>query len=140
MPWPTRRCAGSASRSIWPNSALPVAGSAPIRARSNVVLPAPLRPIRPHISPSRRSNEASRMIGTGPIATLRLDTLSMGRARAELGAADQHLHLLVGERDRRRAVGDHGAVVERQHPVGVARYDVHVVLDEQHGHTADLER
>src|SRR5687767_14159563 len=102
MPWPTRRCAGKVSRSIWPSSALPLAGIAPIRARRSVVLPAPLRPIRPHISPSRRSSDASRMIGTGPIATLRLVTLSMGGAltRAHLGAADQDLHLLVGERDR----------------------------------------
>src|ERR1039458_10043076 len=114
MPWPARRCAGNASRSTWPSSTLPVAGSAPINARSNVVLPAPLRPIRPHISPSLTLNETSRMIGIGPIETLRFATLSMAGPLAsnpELGAADQLLHLAVIQRLGRRAVGDDGAVI-----------------------------
>src|SRR5262249_3940862 len=132
MPCATRRWAGSASRSTSPSVAVPLAGSAPIRARSSVVLPAPLRPIRPHISPSSNSSAASRTIGTGPIATLRFVTLSMRRRLRVLGpgAADEGLHAGIGERHGGRTVGDHGAVVEGEHALGEARDDLHVVLDE----------
>ena len=82
MPNPTRRCGGRASKSTSPSLTLPVAGIAPIKARSKVVLPAPLRPIRPHISPSARSSDALRMTGTGPIETSRSETLSMKPANA----------------------------------------------------------
>src|SRR5688572_6987932 len=123
MPCATRRCGGSARRSIASSSALPLAGSAPIRARMKVVLPAPLRPIRPHISPSLSWSEASRMIGIGPIDTLSAETLSMGRGLrrgAALGAAYQFLHTCIRQRHGGRVVGDHGAIVERQYPVGEA--------------------
>src|SRR3954465_9705083 len=98
-----------------PSSARPRAAMAPMRARSNVVLPAPLRPIRPHMSPSSTSSETLRRIGTGPIATLRFSTLSTGRPRgagvAHLGAADEGLHPRIGEGRGGRAVGDDRAVV-----------------------------
>src|SRR5262245_65201434 len=103
---------------------------APMSARNSVVLPAPLRPMRPHMSPSRTSSDTLRMIGTGPIDTVRSVTLSTGRLPgARLGAADIGLHLRVAERRRGRPVGDHGAVVEGKHAVGEARHDLHVVLD-----------
>src|SRR6187431_1681072 len=114
MPNPTRRCGGRASKSTSPSLTLPVAGIAPIRARMKVVLPAPLRPIRPHISPSSSSSEASRMIGIGPIDTLSAETLSIGRRLLRggaLGAADQFLHTCIRQRHGGRAVGDHGAIV-----------------------------
>src|SRR5262249_29404543 len=126
-PWPTRRCAGRPSRSTWPSSALPVAGIAPISARNNVGLPAPFPPVNPHISPPFNATQAPRMIGTGPIETLRFAPLSMGRLRLRnLGAADQRLHARIGKRDRRCAIGDHGAVVEGEHAIGEARNDLHV--------------
>src|SRR6266446_1662197 len=100
---------------------------APIRARNTVVLPAPLRPMSPHISPSRRSNVASRMTGTRPMATPRPTTLSMGRAPLqdgrELRATDERLNLRIGKRHRGGAVHNHGAVMESEHPVGKARHD-----------------
>src|SRR3981189_1292342 len=131
MPTPPRLWGGGASKSTSSSLPWPVAGMAPIRARSNVVLPAPLRPIRPHISPSARSSAALRMIGTGPIETSRSDTLSMGMPFAlRLGAADEGLPPAIGERGRRRAVGDHRSVVEREHAVGEPRHDLHVVFDE----------
>src|SRR5437879_137608 len=132
MPWARRRWAGSPNRSTWSSSALPLAAMAPISARINVVLPAPLRPMRPHISPSARSSEASRTIGTGPIATSSERTLSIGRPRQHrkvlLGSSDQQLHSGVAERLVRRAVGDQRAVVEREHSFGEAGNDLHVVL------------
>src|SRR5258708_9584555 len=114
MPWPTRLCAGKAMRSMSPNVAVPVAGMAPISARSSVVLPAPLRPIRPHISPVAMARLAPRMIGIGPIETSRPDTLSM--TTLPPGAADEGLDPGIGERHRRPTGGDHGAVLEGQHP------------------------
>src|SRR5262249_44051832 len=96
-------------------------------ARSNVVLPAPLRPMRPHISPSPASSEALRMTDTAPIVTLRSQTLNMALA-VRLRAADECLHARIREREGRRAVRDHGAVVEGEHAIGEPRHDLHVVL------------
>src|SRR3974390_3707443 len=134
MPCPARWCAGSASRSTWPSSILPVAGIAPISARSNVVLPAPLRPIRPHTSPSLTLSDASRMIGTGPIETSRFATLSMAGLldrSFEANAANQFLHLLIRQGLGRCAVGDHGAVVKREYAIGETCNNLHVMLDEE---------
>src|ERR1035437_5863113 len=107
-----------------PRSTLPATGLAPSGARSNVVLPAPLRPMSPHISPSFAASEASRMIGLGPIETLRFDTLSMARPRRggfQPHAADQLLHPRIVQRLGRCPVRDDGAVIARQHPFGETR-------------------
>src|SRR6476619_7199693 len=98
-------------------------------ARSNVVLPAPLRPMRPHISPSASSSEALQMTGTAPIVTSRAQTLSMALAVRLFRAADKCVHARIRERKGRRAVGDHGAVVEGEHAIGEPRHDLHVVLN-----------
>src|SRR5579875_1428300 len=141
MPKLARRCAGRPMRSTWPSNARPLAGSAPMMARSSVVLPAPLRPIRPHICPSVTNRDALRMIGTMPIDTLRFATSSMGGSRGlHLHAGDELLHLRVAERLFRRSVGDHRAFIEGKHAVGEAADDLHVVLDKQHGDLARLER
>src|SRR5262245_9441107 len=124
-----------------PSAAVPDAGNAPIRARISVVLPAPLRPIRPHISPSSIASDTLRMTGTGPIETLRSETLNMrGPQMGPLGAADQRLHLWIGEHRVGLFVRYHCAVVEGQHPIGKAADNIHVVLDEQHGDLSCLER
>src|SRR3569832_1171055 len=116
-----------------PSTALPLAGKAPISARSRVVLPAPLRPMSPHISPSFTTSDAPRTIGTGPMETDRSAMLSMRRsARAHMHAGDQFLHFGIAKRGIRRTVGDHRAVIERQHAVGEVRDDVHNEHDEQH--------
>src|SRR5262245_65845088 len=107
-------------------------------ARSNVVLPAPLRPMRPHISPSASSSDALRMTGTTPIVTSRSQTLSMAFA-VRLRAADECLHARIREREGWRAVGDHGAVVEGEYAIGEPRHDLYVVLDEQHRQSPALE-
>src|SRR6185312_4173151 len=120
---------------------LPSAASAPMTARRSVVFPAPLRPISPHISPSFTASEASRMIGIGPIETWRPSTLSMGASGGlHPDAGDQLLHARLAERLGRRAVGDDGAVVEGEHALRELSHDLHVVLDEQHGDLAALER
>src|ERR1700730_18190024 len=139
MPCNARRCGGKVNKSIGPSSARPLAGMAPMMARNNVVFPAPLRPISPHISPSSSANEAARMIGTGPIDTLRLDTLNIGDSACgavQPGTADQCLNAGIRQRCGRRPVGDHGAVVKCQHTLGEALDDLHVMLDEQHSDLA----
>src|SRR6201998_4677797 len=116
---------------------------APMMARNSVVFPAPLRPISPHISPSSSANEAPRMIGTGPIDTLRLDTLNIGNGACSAlppGTADQRLNAGIGQRYGRRPVGDDGAVVQCQHTLGEALDDLHVVLHEQHSDLAAVQR
>src|SRR5262249_30762683 len=133
--WATRRCGGNTSKSIPPSSAIPLAGMAPMMARNNVVFPEPLRPISPHISPSSSANEAPRMTGIGPIDTLRSDTLNIGdrASRAlQLRAADQSLDTGVRERNGRRSIGYHRALVKCQDSLGEPLNDLHVVLYEQH--------
>src|SRR3974390_276615 len=115
MPCEARLCGGSVNRSTCPSSARPLAGKAPISARISVVLPAPLRPISPHISPSFTASEASRMIGIGPIETLRLATLSMAGAPGrglDLDAAHQLLNLRIIQRLGGRSVSYASSVVE----------------------------
>src|ERR1700733_1971663 len=139
MPCATRRCDGEVNKLVGPSSIKPLAGMAPMTARNNVVFPAPLRPISPHISPSSSANEASRMIGTGPIDTLRLDTLNMGNGACSAlppGAADQRLNAGIAQRFGRRPVGDHSAVVKCQHALGEALDDLHVVFHEKYGDLA----
>src|SRR5918911_628983 len=100
----------------------------PMMARISVVLPAPFRPMRPHISRSETSSDASRTIGTGPIATLSDCTLSIGRPRHHvqfrLGAADQHLHARLAERLIRGAVRNQRPVIESQHAIRKPRDDL----------------
>src|SRR3974390_3632631 len=132
MPCEARLCGGSVNRSTCPSSARPLAGKAPISARISVVLPAPLRAVSPHTSPSFTVREAPRTIGTGPKETERSATLSMRRPlRPHVHAGDQFLHLRIAKGRVRRAVGDHRAVVEGKHAVGKTGDDLHIVLDEK---------
>src|SRR6516165_4579426 len=143
MPWAIRRCGGRNNRSVPASSAVPLAGNAPISARISVVLPAPLRPISPHISPAASSSDTLRMMATAPIETLRLATLSMIAIRGcglEFRSADKLLYARIGKRGRRRSVCNHRAVVEGKHAVGVTADNVHIVLDEQHSNPAIFQR
>src|SRR3982074_3284307 len=92
----------------------------------SVVLPAPLRPMRPAMLPAGSSSETSRRICTAWMDTLRLSTLSTRHPAHHVA-----LHLWIRQRDLRRRVGDDATVVERQHPLRKAAHDFHVVLDEK---------
>src|SRR5256714_10805099 len=95
----------------------------------SVVLPAPLRPMRPIIACSGTASVTPRRICTALMATLRLRTSSMGG----LGAShDVAAHLGIGERDLRFCIGDDAPVVEGEHALGETAHHLHVVLDEQH--------
>src|SRR6185503_17795120 len=125
MPMRARACVGTASRSrpskrTEPRPAL----SKPITVFMTVVLPAPLRPMRPVMDPAATSSETSRRICIEAIATLRLSTLSMAYHVA--------LHLRIRKRGLRRRIYDDAAVVEGEHALREAADHLHVVLDEQH--------
>src|SRR4029077_7643761 len=129
-PWLARRCAGNASRSTGPGSALPRAGSVPIKARTKADLPSRLRRLSPHSSPSFMAREASRTIGIAPIDTLRLSILSMTGPGLEPHAADEFLHPRIVERLMRGAIGDDRTVIEREDTIGEPHDNFHVVFDE----------
>src|SRR5438105_60987 len=92
----------------------------------SVVLPAPLRPMRPATMPAGSSSETSRRIWTAWIDTLRFSSLSTRHPAHHVA-----LHLCIRERDLRRRVGDNATAAERQHPLRKAAHDFHVVLDEK---------
>src|SRR5690348_15682132 len=126
MPRRTRACVGRVSRFL-PSNVMPppAALRSPMTLFITVVLPAPLRPMRPVIEPLGTCSEMPRRICTLAMPTFRFSRLST--------AADHvALHLRVGERRVRRRVGDDPAVVEREHALGEAADELHVVLDEEH--------
>src|SRR6185436_21149027 len=104
MPARVRRWVGIFSKSMPSNSARPLALSSPMIAFISVVLPAPLRPIRPIIAPLGTSSDTPRRICVAAIDTLRFSTLSTL-------AHDVALHLGILERGLRRGIGDDPAVV-----------------------------
>src|SRR3954468_9770445 len=129
MPSAARAWRGLRARS-WSSkrSAPERSGRCPMIARIRLVLPAPLRPTRPTMLPAGTSSEKPRSASTEAIVTCSAFTLSISSLRARDVAA----HVAVAEHLCRRAVGKHAAAIEGDDPRGVARHDVHVVLDEQH--------
>src|SRR5437870_7068486 len=128
MPSETRRCVGMAPSAAPSNCIAPSrCASRPMMVRISVVLPAPLRPIRPANWPAPTSMLTLRRIAIGPIDTEMLSSCSMRILTNHITPYLRGCQYL-----RRRAVGDHPALVERDYPAGIARHDLHVVLDEQH--------
>src|SRR4051812_32699037 len=125
MPMRARVWVGAFVRSMPSKSTAPAGRKRPMTVFISVVLPAPLRPIRPIIAPSGTSSETSRRMRIAPIDTLTLPTLS---TRAHHVTLD----LRVGERRLGRGVGDDAAVVEGEHALREAAHHLHVVLDEEH--------
>src|SRR5687768_2761021 len=135
MPRRARAYVGVAARSRPSKRTLPVAGlSSPMTVLMRVVLPAPLRPMRPVIEPAASSSDTPRRMCTEAIDTLRLVRLST--------RAPYHVALYFGilQRDGRRRVGDDAPVVEREHALREAAHHLHVVLDEQHRHALGAHR
>src|SRR5262245_40251377 len=126
MPSRARACVGTLARSRPSSRTEPRPDlSSPIIVFMTVVLPAPLRPMRPVIEPAGTWSDTSRRICIAAIETLRCwisSTLAHHVA----------LHLRIGERGLRRRVGDDAAVVEGEHALREAADDLHVVLDEKH--------
>src|SRR3954463_3061080 len=92
----------------------------PMTVFITVVLPAPLRPMRPVMEPVGTCSETSRRICIDAIETLSLSISSTG---ADHVAPD----LGMRERRLRRRVGDDAPVVEREHALRKAANHFHVV-------------
>src|SRR2546425_86640 len=106
----------------------PAAGrSNPITDESVVVLPAPLGPSTPTISPSRTSSETPLTAATPPYRVSSPSTLSTTGLPSEVGFDDT----LVGLDLAGRAFGDLLPEVQDGDPIGDAHHEVHRVLDEE---------
>src|SRR5512134_3550185 len=116
MPMRVRFHVGEASRSapsklIAPLETLRI----PMMLFMSVVLPAPLRPMRPAMVPVGSSSDTRRRICTDWIATSTLSSLSTRPGllvqAVQLAADHEALHLGIVERHLRRGVGDDAPVV-----------------------------
>src|SRR6478752_2350040 len=106
------------------------ARTSPVMVRSSVVLPAPLAPSTAVTSPRGAVKETSLRARTAPYDVESSLTSSIGDRVAEVGGLHGRVVAHVGRAARR----DDLAEVE-DHEVVADRHDeVHVVLDEHHGH------
>src|SRR5215831_7812806 len=123
MPRRALPCAGSADRD-WPAKRIPplCQESRPITVRSSVVLPAPLRPMRPAICPRPTTSDAPRRILVELIDTPRrsMDSTVASRAGCFLFTDDKFSHFGIAQHRLRLAVGDDPALVESEHPARVS--------------------
>src|SRR5947207_8238906 len=101
--------------------------------RKVVVLPAPLRPTRQTSWPAATSREMPRRMRELWMSTLRWSMASMSVSARELAdplADDGGDDLGVAEEFRRRFVGQHAALLQRDDAARVFGDEVHVVLDQ----------
>src|SRR3954471_15321967 len=128
MPMRARAWLATPARSVSPKRMLPPLGlRMPMMVFMSVVLPAPLRPMRPIIDPVGSSSDTPRRMCTAAMETLRSSTLSTSALQALTLAHHVPLHVGIGQRDRRRRVGDDAAVIEGEHSLGEAAHHLHVV-------------
>src|SRR6476659_9128616 len=123
MPKRARWCGGTAVAS-WPSITTRPArgGSRPIRVRSVVVLPAPLRPISATRPPGGTTRCTSRSTGTPTMSMETLCSSSMGR----LDPDDVAQHGGVGQHLLRWAEGGDAALAPDRDAIGEAGDHVHV--------------
>src|SRR5688572_32992066 len=117
MPRRASAYVGTAPRARPSKRTLPLPGfSSPITVLMSVVLPAPLRPMRPVIEPAASSSDTPRRMCTEAIDTLRLLRLST--------RTPHHMPLYFGilQRDGRRRVGDDAPIVEGDHALREAAH------------------
>src|SRR5262249_38537845 len=100
-----------------------------------VVLPAPLRPTSPTMAPVSTTRLSPRRMVTALIATVIPSTRSM-LVLAKNGTTDLRACQHIGY----RTVGNYFSTVKCDGPHGVALNDLHIVLYENRGDTALLER
>src|ERR1700738_3225632 len=99
-----------------------------------VVLPVPLRPSTASDSPSTRRRSMWEMMTASPYPADTSRSASSSRIEALPAVDGAHPRL---RRDLLRgAFGEESAVHENRDATGEAEYQVHVVLDEQHGNFA----
>src|SRR5579859_1465106 len=113
-----------------------VGRTSPEMVLSVVVLPAPLPPISATISPISTPNEMPLSTSIWPYDTWRSSILSMAVPPAEIGFDDLRIALNV----RGRAFGDLFAEVEHRDAITDSHHQPHIMLDQQYGDAAALER
>src|SRR5206468_3295135 len=96
---------------------------------SVVVLPAPLGPRTPTISPTPTSSDTPLTAATLPYRASSPSTLSTRALPAEVGLDHARVGLDLGG----RSLGDLLAEVQHGDPVGDAHHEIHRVLDEEDG-------
>src|SRR3569833_4404970 len=126
--WGARPVTSSPSSEIVP-TVRPYEPCSPMRQRSMVVLPAPLRPTRVTISPASTCYAPSRRACASPYQADSSSTRSMGVSEVGGDAARVVPDLGV------RALDEHLAVLQDGRPLGEAGDHVDVVLGEDHGAT-----
>ena len=144
MPARTASCT-ERMRTGWPRTSISPAsaGAMPKRASASSVRPAPMRPVRPRISPSCRSNETSAKlfrrvslrtrssVRRGPgVAWKRVSV----RARPVMSADQLRLRQLGG-----RQAGHHLAVAQHGDALGHGEDLVELVAHEEHRDAARLQ-
>src|SRR3954454_23550551 len=131
MPKRARWCGGIAVASCPSITTRPArGGSRPIKVRSVVVLPAPLRPINATRPPGGTTRWTSRSTGTPTMSIETLCSSSMS------GLDPDHVTEDSGIRQDllRRAKGGDAPLAPDRDAVGEAGNDVHVVLHEDRRH------
>src|SRR5690349_18671990 len=119
---------GSMRMSVPLRTAVPASGSRSVASiRMVVVLPAPLEPMNPKMSPGWRSNETPSTATNGPKAFLRPLTSSTDDASLRT-AAFERVHREDHERDPKRQVE---GCRDRK---GRCRTDRNIVLEQELGH------
>src|SRR5260370_7280239 len=109
MPRRARACVARLSNSEVSKRTAPLALSKPITAFMRVVLPAPLRPMRPIIEPLGTSSDTSRRMRMAAMDTLKFSTLSTV-------ADDVALHFRIGEPGLRPGIAHDPPVLKPNHP------------------------
>src|SRR5882672_11206082 len=104
----------------------------PNSVTSSVVLPTPLRPSSARLSPSRSVNEMSSSTTEAPYPAVTPSSASRS-AMLRLAEIDLLDARIPGDL-LRRAFRQHLATDEYGDAFGEAEHEIHVVLDEQHGH------
>src|SRR5438094_10226294 len=107
----------------------PAGRTRPITESSVVVLPAPLGPRTPTISPTPTSSDTPLTAATLPYRASSPSTLSTRALPAEVGLDHARVGLDLGG----RSLGDLLAEVQHGDPVGDAHHEIHRVLDEEDG-------
>src|ERR1700722_11514531 len=106
--------------------------TSPMTVLSNVLLPAPLAPIRATISPVPTLSETSCSAGSGPypLDTQSSSSSTRGNFLAKIGSD----HTRISADRVGQAFRDHLPMIHHHDVVGQSHHQSHVVLDHQHRH------
>src|SRR5262249_25262779 len=129
-------CAAEREISLPPKWMRPTVGRIkPATVRSKVVFPAPLLPRMVTISPRSTVNDMPFTTSSSPYATCKSSTSSSGIRGSKIGGDDAFVATDVDW----VSVCDNRAVIEHGDSIGNGQNKIHVMLDQQYGHSQALE-